>query len=495
MQSATPIPFDNSFVRLPERFYTRMQATAVADPGPIRVNSELARQLGIDPAWLASAEGTAVLAGNTTPEGAAPLAAVYAGHQFGSFNPQLGDGRALLLGEVVTASGERFDLQLKGSGPTPYSRGGDGRAPLGPVLREYLVSEAMHSLGVPTSRALAAVTTGEPVWRDRALPGAVLARVASSHIRIGSFEFFARRGDREALQALADHVIQRHYPALAESENPVAELLSAVVRRQASLVSRWQLLGFIHGVMNTDNMLLSGETIDYGPCAFMDSFDPDTVFSSIDHGGRYAYRNQPAIAHWNLAVLAQCLLPILHPEEEEAVRLAQATVDTFPEHFLAAHQAGLKRKLGLEETLEEDKAMVEDLFTLMAEERVDFTLFFRRLADLADPDSDAAPIADHYPLPARFLPWLQRWEARCRQESTSPRARQDSMYRANPVYIPRNHLVEEALDRAVDEGDYAPFERLLARVTAPQVFDPREDLRFAMPPDPEEAVRATFCGT
>lgn len=487
-------PFDNSYAALPEHFYTRQAPTPVANPGPVRVNRALATALGLDPDWLASAAGTRVLAGNEVPQGAEPLAAVYAGHQFGSYNPQLGDGRAILLGEVVDSAGQRFDIQLKGAGRTPYSRGGDGRAPLGPVLREYVVSEAMATLGVPTSRALAAVTTGETVYRDRPLPGAVLTRVAHSHIRIGSFEFFAARRDNDALRTLADHVIARHYPALREAANPALALLEAVIERQAALVSQWQLLGFIHGVMNTDNMLLSGETIDYGPCAFMDAFHPDTVFSSIDHGGRYAYRNQPAIAHWNLAVLAQCLLPLLHETPEEGVKLAQAAVDTFPDHFLAAHQRGLNRKLGLAETREDDRELTEELFELMAGERVDFTLFFRRLADFAAPDSGAASVEDLLPMPARFLPWMQRWQARCDQEGGDAGERQAAMYRANPAFIPRNHLVEEAIAAAVDNGDFAPFHTLVERLAAPFDYDPA-DHRLALPPTPEQVVHQTFCGT
>ena len=361
------IPFDNSFARLPEAFYTRQTPTPVSEPGPIAVNNDLARQLGIDPAWLTSPEGLAVVAGNTVPDGAQPLASVYAGHQFGSYNPQLGDGRAILLGEVVDDAGHRYDIQLKGSGPTPYSRGGDGRSPIGPVLREYLVSEAMYTLGIPTTRALAAVSTGEQVAREEFLPGAVLARVASSHIRIGTFQYFAAHNDTDSLQASTGHVLARHYPEALDAENQALALLKAVMERQAALVAGWQLLGFIHGVMNTDNMLICGETIDYGPCAFMDTFAADKVFSSIDHGGRYAYRNQPGIAHWNLACLAQCLLPLLDDDKDQAVTLAQAQVDCFPDMFLAAHTRGMARKLGLQELNGDDNALVEDLFKLMEE--------------------------------------------------------------------------------------------------------------------------------
>jgi uncharacterized protein YdiU (UPF0061 family) len=487
------IPFDNSYARLPGTFFTRQAPVPVAAPRLIATNVELARQLGIDPDWLASQEGVEVVAGNTVPEGAEPLASVYAGHQFGSYNPQLGDGRALLLGEVVDASGHRYDIQLKGSGPTPYSRGGDGRSPLGPVLREYIVSEAMHVLGVPTTRALAAVTTGEQVVREEFLPGAVLARVASSHIRIGTFQYFAAHGDTESLKLLTRHVLVRHYPDALTQDNLALALLQAVMERQASLVAGWQLLGFIHGVMNTDNMLLSGETIDYGPCAFMDDFKADRVFSSIDHGGRYAYRNQPGIAHWNLACLAQCLLPLLHDDNDEAVALAQAQVDRFPALFLEAHTRGIAKKLGLAEVAENDNALIEELFDTMGEQGLDFTLTFRRLADLAD-EGSANQVGGLFEIPDALLPWLARWRDRLQQETASPAERQAGMYRANPVFIPRNHLVEEAIAAATREKDLAPFHELLDVLHNP--FEYRAELRrFATPPRPEQAVRQTFCGT
>jgi uncharacterized protein YdiU (UPF0061 family) len=489
------IPFDNSYARLPERFFSHRQPTPVANPGPIRVNHALADLLGIDSQWLESAEGTSVLAGNAIAPGSDPIAAVYAGHQFGSYNPQLGDGRAVLLGEVLDTEGIRYDIQLKGSGPTPYSRGGDGRAPLGAVLREYIVSEAMHSLGIPTTRALAAVTTGEQVTRESFLPGAVLTRVAQSHIRIGSFQFFAARQDSEALTLLAEHTLARHYPNVLEDENPPLALLQSAVAAQASLVAGWQLLGFIHGVMNTDNMLLSGETIDYGPCAFMDEYNPEKVFSSIDQGGRYAYRNQPGIAHWNLAALAQALLPILHTDQEQAVPLAQAAVDAFPELFLQAHTAGMARKLGLAEIGEADTALVEEFLQLMAEEKCDFTLTFRRLADHAGENaSGEGTVGELFEFSDAFLPWLARWRARLAEEVGAPSHRQAGMYAANPVFIPRNHLVEEALQAATEQGDYAPFNTLVDVLAQPFTFD-QELLRYAMPPRPEQEVAQTFCGT
>ena len=489
------IPFDNSYTRLPERFFSQRAPTPVAEPGPIRVNHDLAKLLGIDPAWLESPEGTSLLAGNTLAPGSDPIAAVYAGHQFGSYNPQLGDGRAILLGEVLGADGKRYDIQLKGSGPTPYSRGGDGRAPLGAVLREYIVSEAMHTLGLPTTRALAAVSTGEKVTRESFLPGAVLARVAQSHIRIGTFQFFAASQDTEALTLLTDHVLQRHYPDALEEENRPLALLQRVVSAQASLIAGWQLKGFIHGVMNTDNMLLSGETIDYGPCAFMDEYNPEKVYSSIDRGGRYAYRNQPGIAHWNLAALAQALLPILHADQEQAVPLAQAAVDAFPEQFLQAHSAGMARKLGLEVIGEEDSTLVEEFLQLMADEKCDFTLAFRRLADHAgESPSGEETVGELFEFSDAFVPWLARWRKRLSGDSGSPEQRQAGMYAANPVFIPRNHLVEEALNAATEEGDYAPFNTLVDVLSQPFRFK-QELIRFATPPRPEQEVRQTFCGT
>ncbi len=495
-----PIAFDNSYACLPDRFYARQGPVPVAAPEPIRVNRALAAQLGIDSHWLASDAGTAVVAGNNVPPGAEPIATVYAGHQFGGYNPQLGDGRAILLGEIMTPDGKRFDLQLKGSGPTPYSRGGDGRSPLGPVLREYIVSEAMHHLGVPTTRALAAVTTGDRVTRESFLPGAVLARVASSHIRIGTFQYFAARQDTEALQLLANHVIERHYPAAQNSDNPVLALLEAVISRQAQLVAHWQLLGFIHGVMNTDNMLICGETIDYGPCAFMDQFNPEQVFSSIDHGGRYAYGRQPGIAHWNLSCLAQSLLPILHTSQEQAVTLAQQAVDAFPDLFLQANTQGMARKLGLQAVSEQamgeqDTALVDDLWQLMAQHELDFTLTFRRLADLADEENGSAnSVANLFEFPQSLQPWLERWRARLGQDSLSEADRQALMYSANPVFIPRNHLVEAAIAAATDNNDLSVFHQLVDVLENPHQY--RSELAlYATPPRPEEVVRQTFCGT
>jgi uncharacterized protein YdiU (UPF0061 family) len=487
-------PFDNSYARLPERLYARLDPTPVAAPRLIRVNSGLAEQLGIDPTELASPEGVEILAGNRVPEGAAPIALAYAGHQFGQFVPQLGDGRAILLGEVVGRDGLRRDIQLKGSGRTPFSRGGDGRAALGPVLREYLVSEAMAALGVPTTRALAAVTTGERVVRERVLPGAVLTRVAASHLRVGTFQYFAARGDVEALRVLADHAIARHYPEAAAAKHPTRALLDAVVARQAELVARWLLIGFIHGVMNTDNTSISGETIDYGPCAFMEAYDPATVFSAIDHAGRYAYGNQPRIAHWNLARLAETLLPLLGEDQEKAVATAQESLSAFAPRFEAAYVAGLRRKIGLSTTRDGDAAVIQDLLTLMAENGADFTLTFRTLCDAAQGAEGHASVRALFADPAAYDAWAGRWHRRLDEEPDGPEARSAAMRAVNPVFIPRNHLVEAALNAAIEHQDFVPFEDLLDILSRPYEDRPGSG-RFAAPAAPEERVRQTYCGT
>ena len=489
--TAPALPFDNSYARLPARFYARLDPTPVRKPGLLRVNRPLSKALGIDPDWLASEAGVAVVAGNAVPEGAEPLAAAYAGHQFGQYNPQLGDGRALLLGELVDGDGRRFDLQLKGSGPTPWSRGGDGRSPLGPVLREYLVSEGMYALGVPTTRALAAVTTGERVMRNGIEPGAVLARVASSHIRVGTFQYFAVRDDREALETLLDHVLKRHYPDLAGADNPALAVLEAVIARQAGLIASWQHLGFIHGVMNTDNMLLCGETVDYGPCAFMEAFHPETVFSSIDHGGRYAYQNQPGIAHWNLVRFAETLLPLLHADQDEAIALAQAALGAFPRQFGEAHAAGLARKLGLAALRPDDDGLVEDFFAALAEDGADFTLAFRYLSEYDGPE--ASGLEALFQPGAALTAWLPRWQERVAADGADPDLRRAGQRSANPVFIPRNHLVQAAIE-AAEGGDLAPFHRLAERVADPYRWA-SADADLARPARPEEQVLRTFCGT
>lgn len=489
-----PIAFDNSYQRLPERFYARMAPTPVDAPRLIRVNIALADLLGIDASELQSADGVAMLAGNAVPEGAAPVAMVYAGHQFGGFSPQLGDGRAILLGEVVGRDGVRRDIQLKGCGRTPFSRRGDGRAALGPVLREYVLSEAMAALGVPTTRALAAVTTGEHVLREGAVPGAVLTRVALSHVRVGTFQYFAVRGDVDGLRALADHVVARLYPDLALADNSYLALLDRVVTRQAELVARWLSIGFIHGVMNTDNMSVAGETIDYGPCAFMDDFHPQTVFSSIDHGGRYAYANQPAIAQWNLARFAETLLPLLDADEARAIELATRSVDRFAVPFVAAYTQAMRAKLGLLQPHADDLALINDLLGRMADSAADFTLTFRGLADCAvDPAGDGA-VRSLFKDPAAFDTWATVWRARLGSERGAADARGEVMRAANPAFIPRNHQVEAVIRAAEDRGDFAPFERLLAVLSRP--FDDQPEAEaYARPPRPEEVVHQTFCGT
>jgi uncharacterized protein YdiU (UPF0061 family) len=480
------IPFDNTYAKLPARFHARVEPARVAAPRIVRVNHELAALLGLVLAAL-SAE---VLAGNSVPPGAEPIAQAYSGHQFGHFSPSLGDGRAILLGEVIGTDGRRYDIQLKGSGRTPFSRGGDGRAGIGPVLREYLIGEAMHALGIPTTRALAAATTGEPVYRETALPGAVLTRVASSHIRVGTFQFFASQGDVEAVRTLADYTMARHYPELAAGD--YRGFLDAVIARQAELVARWLHIGFIHGVMNTDNMAISGETIDYGPCAFMEAYDPSTVFSSIDHAGRYAYGNQPRIAAWNLARLAEALLPLLAPDEKAAIEVATAALGGFAPRFEGAYLPGLHRKAGLTTSHEGDDALIEDLLRGMHEAGADWTLTFRALGDAVERND--APALALLGSNGFWEAWAERWRARLALEAHDAVARAAAMRAINPLYLPRNHLVEAALHAAVQAGDYGPFEELLGVIVKP--FAHRDGLeRFTLPARPEERVLATFCGT
>ena len=487
-------PFQNTYAALPANFFARVAPTPVDSPRLIKLNRPLAIHLGLDPDRLASPEGTEILAGKRIPDGADPIAMAYAGHQFGHFVPQLGDGRAILLGEVIDADGVRRDIQLKGSGPTPFSRRGDGRAALGPVLREYIVSEAMAALGIPTTRSLAAVVTGENVMRETPLPGAVLTRVASSHIRVGTFQYFAARSDTEGVRRLADHVIGRHYPQAADTERPYHALLEAVIARQADLVARWLLVGFIHGVMNTDNTSISGETIDYGPCAFMDYYDPAMVFSSIDEQGRYAYANQPRIALWNLTRFAESLLPLLAGEQDKAIEEAQTALGGFAEAFNAAYQAGLRRKLGLFTARDGDPALVHDLLDAMAKNQADFTLTFRRLSDAAlDPGGDAQ-VRRLFADPAAYDEWALRWRQRISDEPSDPAARKAAMRAVNPAFIPRNHRVEAVIDAAVNRDDFALFEELLTVLSKP--FEDQPALsRYADPPEPHQRVLQTFCGT
>jgi serine/tyrosine/threonine adenylyltransferase len=487
-------PFQNTYAALPANFFARVAPTPVASPRLIKLNRPLAVHLGLDPDLLSSSEGAEILAGKTLPAGADPIAMAYAGHQFGQFVPQLGDGRAILLGEVIDRDGVRRDIQLKGSGPTPFSRRGDGRAALGPVLREYIVSEAMFALGIPTTRSLAAVVTGESVMRETALPGAVLTRVAASHVRVGTFQYFAARGDTEGVRRLADHVIARHYPQAANGERPYHALLEGVIARQAELVARWLLVGFIHGVMNTDNTSISGETIDYGPCAFMDHYDPAQVFSSIDEMGRYAYANQPRIALWNLTRLAECLLPLFSDDQERAIAEAQDILGAFIEKFATAYQAGLRNKIGLFATRDGDEALVQDLLDAMARNQADFTLTFRRLSEAAfDPALDTG-VRALFAEPSAYDEWAARWRQRASEEPQSPAERQAAMRAVNPAFIPRNHRVEAVIEAALVRDDYAPFEELLAVLSKP--FEDQPPLAaYAEPPQPDQRVLQTFCGT
>jgi uncharacterized protein YdiU (UPF0061 family) len=475
--------FDNTYATLPERFFARVRPAAVTAPRLIKVNRKLAEELRLDADWLASEDGVRVLAGHTVPDEAAPIATAYAGHQFGHFVPQLGDGRAVLLGEVVDRNGQRRDIQLKGSGRTPFSRNGDGRAALGPVLREYIVSEAMAALGIPTTRSLAAVLTGETVMREAPLPGAVLTRVAASHIRIGTFQFFAARGDDDAIRQLADHVIARHYPDVRSEAEPYRALLARVIARQAQLVARWMHIGFIHGVMNTDNMSIAGETIDYGPCAFMDAFDPAAVFSSIDQNGRYAFGNQPRIALWNLTRLAECLLSLLSENEDAAIEIAKAELETFAPAFDAALMKGMLAKLGVTgET--DDGELVGEFLRLLAQSNADYTLAFRRLCDAADGNVD--PLRDMILDLAAFDTWAAKWQQRRSLDSADMRG-------VNPAFIPRNHRIEAAI-QAAQRDDLGPFEELLTVLSKPYDDQP-QFAAYAEPPKDDERVTQTFCGT
>jgi uncharacterized protein YdiU (UPF0061 family) len=487
-------PFEHTYAALPANFFARVAPTPVASPRLIKLNRELAVQLGLDPDQLSTSEGAEILSGKRLPEGAEPIAMAYAGHQFGHFVPQLGDGRAILLGEVIDRDGIRRDIQLKGSGPTPFSRRGDGRAALGPVLREYIVSEAMFRLGIPTTRSLAAVISGESVMRETVLPGAVLTRVAASHIRVGTFQFFAARGDTDGVRRLADHAIGRHYPELAKDERPYHALLDAVIARQADLVARWLLVGFIHGVMNTDNTSISGETIDYGPCAFMDEYNPATVFSSIDEMGRYAYGNQPRIALWNLTRLAECLLPLFTDDKDKAIEQAQFALGEFAEKFTSAYQAGLRAKIGLFTKADGDEALVQDLLDAMTKNQADFTNTFRRLGDAAlDADNDE-PVRGLFIDPTMFDEWAARWRQRTALEPQTPAERREAMHRVNPAFIPRNHHVEAVIQAAMNDDDYAPFEELLTVLSKP--FEDQPGFAaYAEPPEADQRVTQTFCGT
>ena len=500
----TAFAFDNTYARDLPGFYVAWKPTAAPAPRLLFLNELLASELGLDPAPLRGAAGAALFAGNSLPEGAEPIAQAYAGHQFGGFSPQLGDGRALLIGELVDRNGRRRDIAFKGSGRTPFSRGGDGKAAVGPMLREVLIGEAMHALGIPTTRALAVVATGEPVFREERLPGAVLTRVAASHLRVGTFQFFFARSDLDRLRQLADYTIARHDPELAGTPDRYLGLLRAVAQRQAALIASWMNVGFIHGVMNTDNMALSGETIDYGPCAFMEAYDPAAVFSSIDHDGRYAYANQPPVARWNLARFAETLLPLMAASDDEAGArraVAQATevLDAFPDEYAAALLRGQRDKLGLLAAAADDaadRALAADWLELLHAQAIDFTLAWRRLAGAAA--GDEAPLRALFSEPATLNPWLERWRKRCARDDAadgrSAAERAARIRRASPWIIPRNHRVEEAL-AAATAGDLAPFERLLAAVRRP--FDEAPELAAYAEPAPAAvtACYRTFCGT
>ena len=484
--------FDNTYARLPQTFHRPAKPAPAQAPTLIRFNHALAEELGLDVEGADEARLAHVFSGQVIPDGAEPLAQAYAGHQFGHFNPQLGDGRALLLGEVLDRNGTRRDIQLKGSGPTAFSRNGDGMAALGPVLREYIVSEAFAALGVPATRALAAVSTGEQVVRETMMPGAVFTRVAASHIRVGTFQFFAAQGNEEAVKTLADYVIDRHYPEARESENPYLAMLVMIAERQARLIARWLSIGFIHGVMNTDNMAISGETIDFGPCAFLDEYDPRKVFSSIDQRGRYAYGNQPGIGQWNIARLAECLLPLLDADEEKAIEAANGLLQDFGDVFQEAWLAQFKAKLGVSGAGDDDRQLVSDFLDLMHQGEADFTLTFRALSKVAG-GADVDALSEVFTVPQLGLAdWLTRWRTRI-EDIRSAAERQAQMEAVNPALIARNHRIEEAIAAAI-YGDFSFFHRLVEALATPYAEDPdTADLRLA--PKPEERVTRTFCGT
>ena len=477
---------DNSYARLPDSLYSSLTPTPVRSPKLIKLNEQLATSLGLKVDALQSEEGVAVFAGNRIPDGASPLAQAYAGHQFGHFN-MLGDGRAILLGEQITPEDERVDIQLKGPGRTPYSRGGDGRAAIGPMLREYIISEAMHGLGIPTTRSLAVVTTGESVIRETGLPGAILTRVAASHLRVGTFQYVAQWGTVEELRDLADYTLKRHYPDIELDENRYLSLLQVVIKRQALLISKWQLVGFIHGVMNTDNMTISGETIDYGPCAFMDTYDPETVFSSIDREGRYAYGNQPYMAGWNLARFAETLLPLLHTDQEQAVEVAQNEISAFNKFYQLNWLEGMRAKLGIFNVEEQDESLINELLSMMKKHRADYTNTFRALTFETQEDFSLSGTPE-------FNRWHELWQARLDRQQESKAASLQLMRNSNPAVIPRNHRVEVALEAAEKQGDYSVMEELLDVLSSPYAHTPEQANYSTLPPESARPYR-TFCGT
>lgn len=478
--------FDNSYAKLPNHFYSKTPPVPVKKPSLIQLNQRLAKELALNIKELKSEKGAQLFSGNFIAPGSETIALAYAGHQFGNFVPQLGDGRAVLLGEITNKKGQRFDIQLKGSGQTPFSRRGDGRAALGPVIREYIVSEAMHTLNIRTTRSLAFITTGEPVFRETALPGAIITRIASSHIRIGTFEYFAVRGDLEALKTLGDYTIARHYPKCEGKENPYIALLKEVIDAQAKLIASWMHIGFIHGVMNTDNTSIAGETIDYGPCAFMDEYNPGQVFSSIDSQGRYAYVNQPYIAQWNLARFAQAILPLLDENIENAVEVAEELISTFPPIYKSYWQDGMRKKLGLFTKGDNDAELIDELLNIMHKNQADFTNIFRQLSNLNELKGKF-----NYP---EFHVWEHKWKQRLYQENKSPEEHIDLMRSVNPAFIPRNHIIEAVIKAAIEDNNFSPMEEMISVLSNPYNDQP-EFIRYTIPPLPEEKVAATFCGT
>ncbi|UOQ95723.1 YdiU family protein [Halobacillus shinanisalinarum] len=478
--------FDNSYASLPELFFKNIEPTPVRSAELVILNKSLANSLGLDVKKLQSKEGIEVVTGNQIPEGALPIAQAYAGHQFGNFT-MLGDGRAVLLGEQITPSGERFDIQLKGSGRTPFSRRGDGRATLGPMLREYIISESMHALNIPTNRSLSVVTTGESVIRETELPGAILTRVAASHLRIGTFEYAANGGTVEDLRALTDYAIERHFPDIEDNEDRYLSLFQEVIKRQAALIAKWQLVGFIHGVMNTDNMTISGETIDYGPCAFMDEYNPATVFSSIDVQGRYAYQNQPPIGQWNLARFAEALLPLFHEDQDHAVELAEEALAKFEKLYHSYWLKGMRRKLGIQNEEEQDEPLIEDLLGIMENYRADFTNTFRALT-LGEPEDTVMNGT------TEFTHWYEQWQARLDRQEESKTSAYQVMKNTNPAVIPRNHRVEEALEAAVEKADYSVMERLMDVLSNPYAYSSEQE-EYTKLAEPSNRPYRTFCGT
>ena len=495
MTQQSPFNFQNTYAELPDEFHAYAEPTPVADPKLIQLNTELAEELGIDLELLDAIDPALLFSGNILAEDSDPIAQAYSGHQFGNLNPNMGDGRAILLGEMIGSDKHHYGVQLKGSGKTPFSRRGDGRAAIGPVLREYLLSEAMHVLGVPTTRALAAVSTGQPIVREQQLPGAIITRVARSYVRVGTFQHFAIRGDYDNLKVLANYVIEHTYPELKGSEKPYQGLLSAIIDRQAKLIAQWMHLGFIHGVMNTDNMSASGDTIDYGPCAFMDKYDPETVFSSIDRRGRYAYQNQPAAGHWDLCRLAESLAQLFSEDNEEAGKIAQETINTFPNIYEKYWLKGMCQKIGLSEPVEGDRELVDDLLKGMNSSKADFTLTFYHLSNaVMDSTANDQPIRDLFREPARFDTWAEQWRDRLATEFATDEERQASMSKVNPLYIARNHMVEAVIRAAEDNEDYAPFYEMLAVLKQP--FTEQEGMdKYSLPAQPNEVVLKTFCGT